>query len=67
MREIEFMLGRFAERHVADLDDDQLDRLESLIEESDADLFGWISAKSAVPAAHDHDVMRLIQKFNKYI
>ena len=46
MREIEFMLGRFAERHVVDLDDDQLDRLESLIEESDADLFGWISAKS---------------------
>ena len=67
MREIEFMLGRFAERYVADLDDDQLDRLESLIEESDADLFGWISAKSTVPAAHDHDVMRLIQKFNKYI
>ena len=67
MREIEFMLGRFAERYVADLDDDQLDRLESLIEESDADLFGWISAKSTVPATHDHDVMRLIQKFNKYM
>jgi antitoxin CptB len=60
------MLGRFAEGHVADLEDDQLDRLESLIEERDADLFAWISGKMAVPAAHDHDVMRLIQKFNKF-
>jgi antitoxin CptB len=66
-REIEFMLGRFAEGHVADLDDHQLDRLESLIEECDADLFAWISAKSAIPPAHDHDVMHLIQKFNKYL
>lgn len=64
---MEFMLGRFAEGHVADLDDDQLDRLESLIEECDADLFGWISAKTPVPVTHDHDVMRLIKKFNKYL
>jgi antitoxin CptB len=60
------MLGRFAEGHVAELDDDQLDRLESLIEERDADLFAWISGNMAVPAAHDHDVMHLIQKFNKH-
>jgi hypothetical protein len=30
-------------------------------------LFGWISAKTPVPVTHDHDVLRLIKKFNKYL
>lgn len=64
MQENDLMIGRFAERHIADLDDGQLDRFEALLDQSDNDLFNWISGKVPVPAAHDTDVMKLIIRFN---
>ncbi len=65
MQENDLLLGRFAERHLADLDDQQLMRFDALLDESDTDLFDWISGRVALPEALDHDVMKLIQKFNK--
>ena len=41
----------------------QLDRFEALLECEDADLFDWVSGRTAPPAAHDHDVMRLLLAF----
>lgn len=64
MQETDLMIGGFAERHLADLDDTQLDRFEALLAEGDNDLFNWMSGKEPVPAAHDHDVMAMILKFN---
>jgi len=37
-RESDLLLGRFADSHLAGLDDDQLDRYEALLECADADL-----------------------------
>jgi antitoxin CptB len=62
-RESDLILGRFAEAHLADFDDGQLDRYEVLLECNDADLFDWISGRSAPPTAQDHDVMRLLRAF----
>ncbi len=62
MQENDLLLGRFAERHLADLDDQQLLRFEALLDESDTDLFDWISGRVAPPKALDHDVIKLIQK-----
>ncbi len=61
--ESDLLLGRFAERHVARLDRDQLDRYEALLEESDHDLLAWISGQAAVPSQHDNDVFRLLRAF----
>ena len=57
----DLLLGRFAGRHLAGLDRTQLDRYEALLEESDHDLFAWISGQQRVPDRHDHDVFRLLQ------
>ncbi len=62
-RESDLILGRFAEAHLAGFDAGQLDRYEALLECSDADLFDWVSGRDAPPAAHDHDVMRLLLAF----
>jgi antitoxin CptB len=59
-RETDLILGRFAEAHLADFDDAQLDRYEALLECSDADLFDWVCGRAAPPPAHDDDVMRLL-------
>jgi antitoxin CptB len=62
-RESDLILGRFAEAHLPGFDRPQLDRYEALLECSDSDLFDWVSGRASPPAAHDHDVMRLLLAF----
>ncbi len=64
MKENDILLGRFAAVHIADLNDQQLARMEALLEEADNDLYNWITGKEPVPAAHDHDLMAWLKKFN---
>ena len=59
--ESDLLLGAFAARHLPSLSAPQLDRYEALLQESDHDLFAWISGQQPVPARHDHDVFRLLQ------
>ena len=59
----DLLLGGFADRHLASLSAAQLDRYEALLQESDQDLFVWISGQHPVPERHDHDVFRLLQDF----
>lgn len=61
--ESDLFFGRFAAGHVARLTEAQLARYEALLEESDHDLFAWISGQRPVPARHDHDVFALLQSF----
>ena len=62
-RESDLILGRFADSHLAGLDEDQLDRYEALLECADADLFDWITGRANPPHEHDHDVTRLLISF----
>lgn len=57
------LLGSFAERHLAALSEDQLDRYEALLEESDTDLFDWITRREPPPLDRDSDVLRLLIDF----
>jgi antitoxin CptB len=61
--ESDLLFGGFAERHLAALSALQLDRYEALLEESDHELWAWISGQQPVPERHDHDVFRLLQGF----
>ncbi len=62
-RELDLVLGGFADRHLAGLTPEQLDRYESLIANPDPDIYQWVSGARPVPAAHDNDVMELIKNF----
>lgn len=64
--ENDVLFGRFAEQCLADLDEDQLGRLEVLLEENDTLLFKWVTGRDKVPESFDHDVMNLIKKINKF-
>ncbi|MEE8202407.1 MAG: succinate dehydrogenase assembly factor 2 [Alphaproteobacteria bacterium] len=63
-RELDLMLGRFADAHVPHMTADQLDRYEALLASADPDVYGWISGAKPVPAPFDSDVMKLIKNFN---
>ena len=62
-RELDLVLGGFADRHLAGLTPEQLDRYESLIANPDPDIYQWVSGGWPVPAAYDNDVMDLIKNF----
>jgi antitoxin CptB len=61
--EADLILGPFVDAHAAGLKTDQLDRLETLLEESDHDIYGWIIGREPTPPAFDTDVMKLLQAF----
>jgi len=62
-RETDLLLGRFAERHIGALSDDQLDRYEALLERTDRELFDWILGRESPPPECDNDVLKLMQEF----
>lgn len=48
-RELDLLLGRFADDAVGELTDTELDEFEALLEIDDRELFGWILGKASVP------------------
>ena len=61
MRETDLLLGGFADRAIATLSRDQLDRYEALLANSDPDILNWIAGRSPVPSAFDNDIMALLK------
>lgn len=61
--ENDILFGGFAEKYLAALTPEQVDRFEALIAETDTDLFNWVTAKEPVPERLNHDVMAMIQAF----
>lgn len=62
-REMDLVLGRFADRHLAELSEAQLGHYEALLEAADPDLYNWIAGQLPVPKRFDTDVMTLIKNF----
>ncbi|GAA2871615.1 antitoxin CptB [Aminobacter niigataensis] len=60
MREMDLILGNFADAHIDRLNDEQLDLYEALLDITDRDLLSWIVGEVQVPEAVDHDVYRQI-------
>ncbi|WP_026790235.1 succinate dehydrogenase assembly factor 2 [Pleomorphomonas oryzae] len=48
-RELDLLLGRFADHAIGDLTDNELEEFEALLEVDDRELFGWILEKIPVP------------------
>jgi antitoxin CptB len=61
--ENDILFGGFAERYLASLTPEQVDRFENLLAETDTDLFNWVTNKEIVPERVDHDVMSMIKKY----
>ena len=63
MREMDFLIGRFADRNIDVFSERQLDLFEALLHETDPDLYGWITDRQPIPQGLNHDVMRLLKTF----
>ena len=63
MREMDLLIGRFADRNIDVFSERQLDLFEALLHETDPDLYGWITDRQPIPQGLNHDVMRLLKTF----
>lgn len=62
-REMDLLIGGFAEAYLADLTTAQLERYETLLGQSDADLYEWVTGRREPPPELDSDVLRLLCNF----
>ncbi len=64
IREMDLILGRFADAHIATLSDADLDTYERLIELPDPDLLGWVTGEFQTPAELDTALFRRLRDFH---
>lgn len=67
MREMDLILGQYADRHIVDFTDAQLDGFEQIIEVLDRDLFKWVTGESPIPEPFDTPLFRDIVAFRDRI
>jgi antitoxin CptB len=64
-REMDLVLGRFADSELAALNDIEVGELEALMEVSDPELLEWILGRSSAPAKFDTPVFRRLTEFHR--
>ena len=62
-KEMDLVLGPFADAHVERLGASELERLEALMDEEDTDLLKWVMGQEAVPPDADSDLLQTIIAF----
>lgn len=62
-REIDLILGGFADHHLAALDTAGLDEFERLLDAPDQDVFAWITDQAPAPADYETQTLALIRAF----
>jgi antitoxin CptB len=64
-REMDLILGRFADAEIASLSDNELAELEHLIEVPDQDLYAAVSGSMVLPAEYATGLFDRIRSFPK--
>jgi antitoxin CptB len=65
IREMDLVLGRFADAQIAQLSDADLDDFERLLEIPDQPFFAWVSGAETVPAEYDTAMFRRLRDFHE--
>ena len=65
MREMDLIMGRFADAAVEQLTSDELAEFEHLLEVPDRELLAWITGEADVPPDYDTALFRRLRDFNQ--
>lgn len=60
IKEMDIILGGFADRHVMGLDAESLDLFEAIMAEADRDLLSWFTGEQSVPGHIDRPLFEAI-------
>ena len=64
IREMDLVLGRFADAHIAELSDAELDEVETWLEIPDQQIFTWVNGSQRAPAEIDTALFRRLRDFH---
>jgi antitoxin CptB len=64
MREVDLLLGRFADETIASLDESELAGFETLLDVPDRQILAWLTGEAAVPAEADSGLLRRLLDFH---
>ncbi|MEJ0061063.1 MAG: succinate dehydrogenase assembly factor 2 [Terricaulis sp.] len=62
-REIDLILGGFADRRLEALDESGLQAFEALLNAPDQEVYAWLTKAEPAPPEHDTPTLALIQAF----
>jgi antitoxin CptB len=65
MRELDLIMGRFAQSAIAQLTADELVDFENLMEVPDRELLAWVTGERDVQADFDTALFRRLRDFNR--
>ena len=63
-KEMDLLLGRFAEARLAGFSAGELAQYEALLDASDPDLYNWIMGVEEPSCGYDHAVMHALREFH---
>ena len=63
IKEMDIILGGFADARLAELSPEALEAYEALLDENDQDLYKWVSGGAPRPAAHT-EMLQVIANFH---
>lgn len=63
-KELDIILGSFADKHLASMDDAELDAFEALMDVPEPDLYNWISGREALPQNYQGPLIEQIIAFH---
>jgi antitoxin CptB len=66
LREMDLLMGQFADARIGDLTDAELDEFEALIEVPDRDLLRWVTGEAETPSNYDGPVFRELVAFHTH-
>ena len=66
MREMDLLLGRFADARIAQLSAGELDDYEALLEAPDRDIFAWLTGEAATPGDFVTPVLEKLRAFHRH-
>ena len=64
IREMDLIMGRFADAEIENLSDAELDDFERLIDAQDHDIFSWISGTNPTPAEYATPLFARMSEFH---
>ena len=65
IREMDLIMGGFADASIASMTDSDLDELERLLDVPDQEIYSWITGEGAIPAHFDTAFFRRMRDFSK--
>ena len=62
-KEMDLLMGTFADKYIEDMSDAELDAFEALLAVEDWDVFGWITGTKEVPAVNQGPILERLKQF----